>query len=136
MNQNADFKNKIFFFLYFFFQFAVGSCFWAVVGSISFSQNFKELLTLNNEDIGYTMAIVLLGMLGSFSYTNAVKWVSPTKANVFRSFEVILNYLLQIFLEHHSFHPSDIFGIFFLLMAVFATGFEQEVMKKNLHRWI
>ena len=108
----------------------------AVVGSISFSQNFKELLTLNNEDIGYTMAIVLLGMLGSFSYTNAVKWVSPTKANVFRSFEVILNYLLQIFLEHHSFHPSDIFGIFFLLMAVFATGFEQEVMKKNLHRWI
>ena len=135
MNQIADMKNKIHFFL-FLFQFAVGSCFWAVVGSISFSQNFKELLTLNNEDIGYTMAIVLLGMLGSFSYTNAVKWVSPTKANVFRSFEVILNYLLQIFLEHHSFHLSDIFGIFFLLMAVFATGFEQEVMKKHLHRWI
>ena len=135
MNRIAGMKNKIHFFL-FLFQFAVGSCFWAVVGSISFSQNFKELLTLNNEDIGYTMAIVLLGMLGSFSYTNAVKWVSPTKANVFRSFEVILNYLLQIFLEHHSFHPSDILGIFFLLMAVFATGFEQEVMKKNLHRWI
>ena len=108
-----------------------------MVGSTAFGQNIPELLTFENiEDFGYSMAIVLLGMLGNFSYTMAVKWVSPTKANVFRSFEVILNYLLQIFLEHHSFHPSDIFGICFLLMAVFATGFEQEVMKKNFHRWI
>ena len=120
-----------------FFQFGVGACFWAVVGSTAFGQNIPELLTFGNiEDFGYSMAIVLLGMLGNFSYTMAVKWVSPTKANVFRSFEVILNYLLQIFLEHHSFHLFDILGICFLLMAVFATGFEQEVMKKNFHRWI
>jgi len=119
------------------FWFGVGACFWAVVGSTAFGQNIPELLTFGNiEDFGYSMAIVLLGMLGNFSYTMAVKWVSPTKANVFRSFEVILNYLLQIFLEHHSFHPSDILGICFLLMAVFATGFEQEVMKKNFHQWI
>ena len=95
-----------------------------------------KVFNLKTEEIGWTMAIVLLGMLGNFSYTMAVKWVSPTKANVFRSFEVILNYLLQIFLEHHAFHYSDILGIFSLLMAVFATGFEQEVMRKKLHPWI
>ena len=95
-----------------------------------------KVFNLKTEEIGWTMAIVLLGMLGNFSYTMAVKWVSPTKANVFRSFEVILNYLLQIFLEHHAFHYSDILGIFALLMAVFATGFEQEVMRKKLHPWI
>ena len=91
---------------------------------------------METEDFGYTMAIVSLGILGNLSYTMAVKWVSPTKANVFRSFEVILNFILQIYLENRPFHPTSIIGIFFLLMAVLATGFEQEVMKKKLHRWL
>ena len=95
-----------------------------------------KVFNLKTEEIGWTMAIVLLGMLGNFSYTMAVKWVSPTKANVFRSFEVILNYLLQIFLEHQTFHPLSIIGILCLLLAVLATGFEKEVMKKKLHPWI
>ena len=120
----------------FFFQYAVGTCFWAVVGIIVFKQSIPELLILKNEIIGYTMAIVLSGMFENFCDTVAVKWVSPTKVNVLQCFEVIVNYLLQICLEHYSFHPSDILGIFFLLMAVNATGFEHKVLNRNLHRWI
>ena len=96
----------------------------------------SKVFIMKTEDFGWTMAIVFLGMIGNLSYTMAVKWVSPTKANVFRSFEVILNFLLQIFLEDKPFHPTSIIGIFFLLMAVLATGFEKEVMKKNLSPWI
>ena len=63
------------------------------------------------------------------------RFVSPSKANVFRSFEVILNYVLQLELEGTTFHVSNVFGIMFLLMAVFATGFESEVMSRVSHRF-
>ena len=59
----------------------------------------SKVFYLKSEDVGWTMAIVFLGIAGNCSYTVAMKWVSPTKANVFRSFEVILNFLLQIFVE-------------------------------------
>jgi len=118
------------------FWYAVGSCFWAVVGIISFQQNILELLILKNEIIGYTMAIVLSGIFENFCDTVAVTLVTPTRVNVVQCFEVIVNYGLQIWLENHSFHPSDIFGIFLLLIAVTATGIEHKVMKRNLPRWI
>lgn len=117
------------------FWFAVGSTFWAFIGIAAFGQ-FGKIFNLNLEEIGWTFGIVAAGMLGNFSYTVAVKWVSPTKANVFRSFEVILNYLLQICFEHVVFHPTDICGIISLLLAVVATGYEAEVIKKKLHRWL
>jgi hypothetical protein len=56
--------------------------------------------------------------------------VSPSKANVFRSFEVILNYGLQLALEHTAFHVSSLFGIAMLLIAVVATGFESDIMRR------
>lgn len=126
-----------------FLQYAVGSCIWAVVGIIVFEQNVLELLSLKNEIIGFTMAIVIAGIFENFCDTVAVRQVSPTTVNVVQCFEVIVNYGLQIHFEHHSFHPSDIFGIFFLLIAVTGTVFEHKCLKKlysvmnrNLHRWI
>ena len=119
-----------------FFQYAVGSCFWALVGCFVFKQSIPELLNLDYEIFGYTMAIVFAGMFENFCDTVAVTLVSPTRVNVVQCFEVIVNYGLQIWLEHHSFHPSDIFGIFLLLIAVTATGIEHKVMKINLPRWI
>lgn len=79
------------------------------------------------------LAIILNEVIFNLSFS---RWVSPTKANVFRSFEVILNYVLQIFLEHMLFHPTDIVGILFLLLAVLATGYEREILAKNWHHWI
>ena len=57
-------------------------------------------------------------------------WVSPSKGNVFRSFEVILNYVLQLLLEHTAFHFSSVFGICFLLLAVVFIAAETEVMER------
>jgi len=117
------------------FWFAVGCLFWSLVGG-GYAGKLATVFNLNLTEWAWTFVIVVLGMVGNSSYTYAVKWVSPTKANVFRSFEVILNYALQIFLEHLTFHPEHIVGIFFLLLAVLATGFEQEVKSKNIHPWI
>lgn len=114
-----------------------------MVGIIVFNQSVLELLSLKNEIIGYTTAIVLAGMFENYCDTVAVREVSPTKVNVVQCVEVIVNYFLQLYFEHHSFHPSDIFGILLLLIAVNATIFEQKYLKKlfhvmnrNLHRWI
>ena len=107
-----------------------------MVGCIVFKQSIPELLSLKNEIIGYTMAIVLAGMFENFCDTVAVREVTPTRVNVVQCLEVIVNYGLQIHFEHHSFHPSDIVGIFLLMIAVTATGLEQKVMNRNLHRWI
>ena len=54
-------------------------------------------------------------------------WVSPSKANVFRSFEVILNYVLDLVLLSMKYHSLDVVGIVLLIFAVIATGFEEEV---------
>ncbi len=61
--------------------------------------------------------------------------MSPSKGNVFRSFEVILNYVLQLLLEHSIFHVSNVFGIGFLLAAVIFIAFETEVMEKYAGRF-
>ena len=74
--------------------------------------------------------IVFAGMFENFCDTVAVRQVSPTTVNVVQCFEVIVNYGLQIHFEHHSSHPSDIFGIFFLLIAVTGTVFEHKCLKK------
>lgn len=114
------------------FWFGFGSLFWSLIGGAIFGQ-LGKVFALESAEIGWTFTIVALGMVGNLSYTFAVKWVSPTKANVFRSFEVILNYVLQIFLEHMIFHSTDVIGILFLLLAVLATGYESEVLARNLH---
>ena len=117
------------------FWFALGSIMWSLIGSAALGY-IHNIFKMTRVELGWTFAIVFLGMCGNFSYTIAVKWVSPTKANVFRSFEVILNYGLQLHFEHMRFHPTDVVGIVFLLLAVVATGFEKEVIKKKLHPWI
>jgi hypothetical protein len=59
--------------------------------------------------------------------------VSPSKANVFRSFEVILNFVLQIHFEHTKFYNENAVGIVFLLAAVLVMAYEKEAMKKFKH---
>ena len=63
------------------------------------------------------------------------RWVSPSKGNVFRSFEVILNYVLQLVLEHTAFHFTSVFGIGFLLAAVVFIAAETEVMERYSDRF-
>ena len=62
------------------------------------------------------------------------RWVSPSKANVFRSFEVILNFVLQLHFEHTSFYPENAVGMVFLVSAVVIMAYENDVVKKFGHR--
>ena len=45
-------------------------------------------------------------------------------ANVFRSFEVILNFALQVHLEKMPYHGINFVGIALLLMAVLVMSYE------------
>lgn len=56
--------------------------------------------------------------------------MSPSKGNVFRSFEVILNFVLQVTLEGVVFHWACVLGIALLLAAVGMAGFETEVTQR------
>lgn len=112
------------------FWFAAGA-FIVAFGGIVFNFN-DHVFQMTTTNWIFTFVIIALGMIGNMSYTFAVRWVSPSKANVFRSFEVILNYSLQILLEKMVFHPTDVAGIVMLLLAVVATGFETEVMARFL----
>ena len=64
------------------------------------------------------------------------RWVSPSKANVFRSFEVILNYALQLHFEHTKFYPENAIGIFLLVAALIIMAYEKEAYKKFNSRFI
>jgi predicted transporter len=61
------------------------------------------------------------------------RWVSPSKANVFRSFEVILNFVLQLHFEHTLFYPENAVGIFFLMAAVVIMAYEKEAIAYFAH---
>ena len=93
------------------------------------SFDFTDVLK-SPQRIACVVSICVLGILGNVFYTIAMRYVSPSKANVFRSFEVILNFVLQITIEHGSFHLIALLGIACLLLAVAATGFESEAMRK------
>ena len=93
------------------------------------SFDFTDVVS-SPERVACVLSICVLGIAGNVFYTIAMKYVSPSKANVFRSFEVILNFVLQITIEHGSFHLIALLGIACLLLAVVATGFENEAMRK------
>ena len=64
-----------------------------------------------------------------------LRLVSPCYANVFRSFEVMLNYGLQVKFEHTPFHAESLGGIAFLLLAVVTMAFEIKLKRKFSHIW-
>eukprot|EP00095_Tigriopus_kingsejongensis_P001150 maker-scaffold628_size122696-snap-gene-0.30 protein:Tk01150 transcript:maker-scaffold628_size122696-snap-gene-0.30-mRNA-1 annotation:"transmembrane protein 20" len=117
------------------FWFACGAFLVGTTG-VTWMNQWSHLFHLGTLDWIYVLAILVLGIFGNVAYTIAVRFVSPSKANVFRSFEVILNFILQVELEHTPLFPSNFVGIFLLLLAVVSTGFESEVMKRLGHkRW-
>ena len=56
--------------------------------------------------------------------------MSPTKANVFRSFEVMLNYILQVTVEHVAFHFGCTVGIGLLTLSVLCISMESKISEK------
>ncbi len=111
--------------------FGFGALVVSVGGILSSGEPVIDLhTTMDAKTVTGVLAIGSLGIAGNVLYTVAMKYVSPSKANVFRSFEVILNYVLQVTIEHMAFHGVSVVGIGCLLVAVAATGFESEAMRK------
>ena len=64
--------------------------------------------------------------------------MSPSKANVFRSFEVMLNYVLQVTVEGAAFHYGCTVGIGLLTLSVLCISMESTVIAKygSKCKWI
>lgn len=76
------------------------------------------------------IVVCLGGIAGNLFYILAMKHVSPSKANVFRSFEIMLNYGFQIWLQGDVFHWSAVAGIGLLVAAVLLNAGEERLKKR------
>ena len=77
------------------FWFAVGGLVISIVGIC-----FLDTVPLYSDWTVITWLLciqqALLGILGSVLMTKAVCWISPSKAMVIRSFQVIISYVVQV----------------------------------------
>lgn len=108
--------------------FGIGAFFLSLIGSIT--DQDLDLFHYNSSQWPALLFVVMMGILGNLLYTVAMKWVSPSKANVFRSFEVILNCFLQIAIQHYEFHPAMVGGVVLLMLSVGAMSAEVVVTNK------
>ena len=81
------------------------------------------------------LKIVSKNVFERFYTDSFFRFVSPSYANVFRSFEVILNYCLQIYLEHTLFHYEALGGMALLIFAAVAMSFEAKMKYRFGKRW-
>lgn len=111
------------------FWFGVGALCIAFVGfniaihqEDTFAMDFQLLSAV---EWTFTFIIVFLGIAGNIIMTIALRHVTPAKAMVFRSFEVILNYVLQLTIfTSVPFHWTDPVGASFIMVSVIIMGFE------------
>lgn len=115
------------------FYFGLGSLFTSIAG-LAFTGDF-DTFHLTPTQWASTFGIVALGISGNFLYTGAVRYISPTKSNIFRSFEVILNSALQYFLEGTTLYASIYGGTVLLMSAMILTGFENEIVRRINKPW-
>jgi len=116
------------------YYFGLGSLFTSIAG-LSFFGRGLEIFMLTPTQWASTIGVIALGMFGNFLYTGAVKYLSPTKSNMFRSFEVILNSILQYYLEGTEVYSTIYAGTSFLISAMVLTGFEYEIVTRVNKRW-
>jgi len=80
--------------------------------------------------------IGVLGILGSIVMNKAVKWVTPSKVMVIRSFEVVAAYILQITVFKCPTHWTDLGGTCLVMAAVLGMGLEDVVMEATGSRYL
>lgn len=116
------------------FYFGLGSLFTSIAG-LAFTGRGPDTFMLTPTQWASTIGVIALGISGNFLYTGAVKFISPTKSNIFRSFEVILNSVLQYYLEGTKFYSTIYGGTVFLISAMILTGFEKEIVTRINKPW-
>nr|ACO11508.1 Transmembrane protein 20 [Caligus rogercresseyi] len=126
------------------FWFGVGALFVSFIGmNIPFLHSSNvysgNIYNFTTTEWIYTSSIVALGIIGNIIMTIALKLITPARAMVFRSFEVIANYILQATLFSKvsvSFHITDPLGAFLIVMSVLLMGFEISIKKKYSWKYL
>ena len=109
--------------------FGVGAISIGLGGSLIFA-NIPALMTsLDITQWLALFAVCSLGLAGNILYTIAMKFVSPTKGNVFRGFEVITNCVIQVSFQGYMWHMSFSMGISFLLGSAVLIAGEGDMAK-------
>ena len=100
-----------------------------------FDVDMREIL-LEMSGFQYFIVILVctLGLGGNISYTCAMKFVSPTKGNVFRGLEVVTNYFIEIVWQGIPFTWFGPVGIACLFVAALLLPSEK-TLKKAAPRW-
>jgi len=111
------------------FWFGVGAVVIVAIATAAMN-TFDTIFNLTAHQFAIVGVITALGMFGNMAYTIAVRFVSPTLANVFRSFEVILNFVLQVHLEKIPYYNINIIGICLLVIAVVVMSYENTAKSK------
>jgi len=71
----------------------------------------------------------VLGLVGTVLILKALKWISPTKNKVIRSFQVVGSYIIQVEAFGTIPHLSDYAGALLIVTAVLGIAMEDKMMK-------
>uniref|UniRef100_A0A0K2TSL4 EamA domain-containing protein n=1 Tax=Lepeophtheirus salmonis TaxID=72036 RepID=A0A0K2TSL4_LEPSM len=126
------------------FWFGVGALFVSLIGmNIPFLHSSNvysgNIFNFSPLEWVYTATIVTLGIIGNIVMTIALKFISPARAMVFRSFEVIANYILQATLFSKvamPFHVTDPIGALLIVISVMLMGLETMIQKRYSWKYL
>ena len=71
-----------------------------------------------------------LGLAGTVAILVALKWITPTKNKVLRSFQVVGSYIIQVELFGTRAHSTDFLGAGLIVIAVLGIALEDLVVKR------
>ena len=77
-----------------------------------------------------SLAQSALGLAATVSIVVALKWITPTKNKVLRSFQVVGSYIIQVELFGTRAHSTDFLGAGLIVMAVLGIALEDLVVKR------
>jgi len=76
----------------------------------------------------------VLGLVGTILILKALKWISPTRNKVIRSFQVVGSYIIQVEAFGTIPHVTDYVGAALIVVAVVAIALEEKIVKILQHR--
>lgn len=107
--------------------------FWILLSSICFFLIVSEAnhhIRIFPKDLmtwGLIFLVALTGLSGQILVTKALKIEGAGKVSVTRSLDIILAYIIQVFLFGDVPNSSSITGASLILCSVIAMGFEREI---------
>lgn len=111
--------------------------FWFAVGGLLVSiamlltlQSQQKFILWDLETWLLTFLQSFLGIAGAIMMTKAVCWVTPSKVMVIRSFQVILSFMLQVWLFGTVPHTMDLVGSVCIGAAVLGMGLEDRILPR------